>query len=224
MERIDSRQGLEMETLDSMRGLGIETCDSRRERKKQETRQRLLRSAWRLFREKGYDDTTVEEITEAADVGKGTFFNYFATKESIVDEIALWRIDLVGNEVLGADDVPASAVARVKLLMTTMADELAPRHDLTYHMVLARIRPPIRRESAHRIGSLIQELVVQGQANGEIRDDVDPHFASHLLMTCLFHHLRHWWHHKGDYPEEAALIRSVDVLMSGLNGKERRAT
>ena len=60
---------------------------SRRERKKQETRQRLLQCSWRLFQERGCDDTTVEDITEAADVAKGTFFNYFSTKEAILDEI-----------------------------------------------------------------------------------------------------------------------------------------
>ena len=53
---------------------------SRRERKKKETRQRLLEAALRLFQEFGYDDTTVEEITRAADVAKSTFFNYFETK------------------------------------------------------------------------------------------------------------------------------------------------
>ena len=76
---------------------------SRRERKKQETRQRLLECAWQLFQEGGYDDTTVEDITEAADVAKGTFFNYFPTKEALLDELALWRIDLLGGHVLAAE-------------------------------------------------------------------------------------------------------------------------
>ena len=73
--------GVKMEAIDFSVEMAVETCESRRERKKQETRLRLLRSAWQLFREKGFDNTTVEDITEAADVGKGTFFNYFATKD-----------------------------------------------------------------------------------------------------------------------------------------------
>jgi AcrR family transcriptional regulator len=209
---------VKMEATDFSPVIDVETFDSRRERKKQETHMRLLRCAWQLFRERGYDDTTVEQITEAADVGKGTFFNYFATKQAVIDEIARWRIDLVGSEALAADDVPRGAVARIKLLMTAMADELAPRHDLTYHMFLARISSTAKHESVHRIGSLVHELVVQGQADGEIRADVDPRFVSHLLISCLFHYFRRWRHAEGDYPEEVQLKRSVDILMEGLGG------
>src|SRR5471030_2150586 len=58
----------------------------RRERHRVETRDRLYRAALRLFAERGFLETTVEDITESADVGKGTFFNYFPTKEHILAE------------------------------------------------------------------------------------------------------------------------------------------
>src|SRR5271167_2562697 len=57
---------------------------ARRERRKAETYERLMRAALRLFAERGLAATTVEQITEAADVGKGTFFNYFPTKEHVL--------------------------------------------------------------------------------------------------------------------------------------------
>src|SRR3989442_9348581 len=56
----------------------------RRERRAAETRERLFRAALRLFEERGFSATTVEDITEVADVGKGTFFNYFPSKEHII--------------------------------------------------------------------------------------------------------------------------------------------
>jgi AcrR family transcriptional regulator len=49
-----------------------------------ETRERLYRAALELFAERGFLETTVVDITEAADVGKGTFFNYFPTKEHVL--------------------------------------------------------------------------------------------------------------------------------------------
>ena len=98
----------------------------RRERKKQETRQRLLRAAWELFQEGGYDQTTVADITEAADVAKGTFFNYFATKEAIVEQIAVWRVELLGNQVLCGDNVPSGAVERIKVLLQAIELRHAP--------------------------------------------------------------------------------------------------
>src|SRR5579859_2318136 len=56
----------------------------RRERRTAETRERLFRAALDLFAKKGFAETTIEDITEAADVGKGTFFNYFPSKDHIL--------------------------------------------------------------------------------------------------------------------------------------------
>src|SRR3981189_2964925 len=69
---------------------------SRRERRSAETRERLFRAALDLFARKGFAETTVEDITEAADVGKGTFFNYFPSKDHIL--IAFGEIQLAKLE------------------------------------------------------------------------------------------------------------------------------
>ncbi|MGK5553681.1 TetR family transcriptional regulator [Actinomadura kijaniata] len=55
-----------------------------RERKKEQTRQRIAAVALRLFGERGFDAVTVNEIAEAAEVAKATLFAYFPTKESLV--------------------------------------------------------------------------------------------------------------------------------------------
>src|ERR1700724_2562140 len=62
---------------------GGESSD-RRQRRSAETRERLFRAALRLFAEKGFAETTVEDVTNAADVGKGTFFNYFPSKDHLL--------------------------------------------------------------------------------------------------------------------------------------------
>ncbi|MBZ6139625.1 MULTISPECIES: TetR family transcriptional regulator [Streptomyces] len=59
-----------------------------RELKKQRTRDLLLRSALELFTEHGYEETTVDDIAEAADVSQRTFFRYFASKEDAAFYVA----------------------------------------------------------------------------------------------------------------------------------------
>jgi len=58
--------------------------NSLRERKKIKTREKLIQIATRLFLEKGFESTTVDEIVEQAELSQRTFFRYFSTKESVV--------------------------------------------------------------------------------------------------------------------------------------------
>src|SRR6202790_1522693 len=78
---------------------------SRRERRSSELLQRLLGAAMNLFADKGFAETTVEDITNAADVGKGTFFNYFPSKEHILGVL---------GEVQGAKYDKAATLARAQ--------------------------------------------------------------------------------------------------------------
>jgi len=55
-----------------------------RERKKLKTRNAIQREAMRLFQERGYEETTIEQIAEAVEISPSTFFNYFPTKEDVV--------------------------------------------------------------------------------------------------------------------------------------------
>lgn len=66
---------------------------SRTERKKERTRRQLLEVALALFFEKGIYWTKIEDITERADVGKGTFYQYFETKEALLQELLQQGLD-----------------------------------------------------------------------------------------------------------------------------------
>ncbi len=57
---------------------------SLREKKKIETKKRIFEVVGRLFKEKGFENVTVDEITRKAGIAKGTFFNYFPTRMSLL--------------------------------------------------------------------------------------------------------------------------------------------
>jgi AcrR family transcriptional regulator len=81
-----------------------------RERKKAKTRAALQQHALRLFRERGYEATTVDEIADAAEVSSSTFFRYFPTKEDVVLYDALDPLLFEAFEAQPADLSPVGAL------------------------------------------------------------------------------------------------------------------
>lgn len=55
---------------------------------KQSVKHRIVDAAWKLFYEKGYDDTTVEDIIKLSDTSKGSFYYYFGSKDSLLDTLS----------------------------------------------------------------------------------------------------------------------------------------
>ncbi|MEU9122370.1 TetR/AcrR family transcriptional regulator [Streptomyces sp. NPDC048506] len=94
-----------------------------RERKKQRTRDALIRAALELFTEQGYDATTVDEIAEAVDVSQRTYFRYFANKEDVafaVQEMVEARF----LEELAARPASESPLTALRSAVMTAWDEI----------------------------------------------------------------------------------------------------
>ena len=94
-----------------------------RERKKARTRATLRREAFRLFREQGYGDTTIEQIAEASDVSPSTFFRYFPTKEDVVlaDDI-----DPIVLQVLADQPADLPPMQAIRLAVAAVFEQLTP--------------------------------------------------------------------------------------------------
>ncbi|MCC4815599.1 transcriptional regulator [Vibrio lentus] len=67
------------------------------------TKQKILASAWELFGENGYDNTTTRQIARHASVADGTVFRHFETKLTILREGMLSQLEKIGQEVLATD-------------------------------------------------------------------------------------------------------------------------
>lgn len=192
---------------------------SRRERKKRETRQSLMEAALRLFGENGYDATTVKDITDAANVAKGTFFNYFQTKEAVLPAIAARRLEQLEEALTPERGAPASPVARIKLALRLVAEDPLCEQQLAQRLFAAIMRHR-ERNPGHALRDLLAEQVRQGQAAGEIRDDLDPLYLASVIRSLFFQQLAIWHHGHRPAPLPALIDASIDLLMDGIAGRD----
>lgn len=153
-----------------------------RMQKKERTKQKILSEALYLFREKGFDDTTVQEITEAANVAKGTFFNYFPTKESIMQSLAEDRLHQVESYIDKYALQRLALFSRIRAYVSYFLGEYQLNPQLTrkvwQHVV----------EHEVLLRSHWEQLLYDSEHRGEIKPHLDIRAWSHI-MNSHFHYL-----------------------------------
>ena len=163
-----------------------------REEKKQEQRRAILETAVGLFRERGFAATRVGEIAERLRISEATFFNYFPSKQSVLEAVAADLIDRAISRLhLEAADGSRPVTARIEAVVETFAREFAGDREfaallaLNTQLGLVRSR---QRESFR----LLTGLFVEGQARGEVRADVPAGQLSELFMATTIVTISNW--------------------------------
>jgi len=133
-----------------------------RERKKARTRAAIREHALRLFREQGYDATTVEQIAEAAEVSPSTFFRYYPTKEDVVLQDDM---DLLWMEMFRAQpaDLGPIAAMREAIRVGFAALGAAEIQQLREAMDLAETVPAVRARMLEELARTTQ-IIAQAVA------------------------------------------------------------
>lgn len=172
------------------------TRGGRRERRRTETRERIFRAALDLFAERGFMETTVEDITEAADVGKGTFFNYFPTKEHVLATYGAERLATVEHALQEAKKGDRPVMDVLRDLATGIAGQAAESPALVRaiyaaHASCTAVRDELQTRM-HTARRLLGQIFRLAQERGEVRRDVSPMALARLVQT-VFHGVMGSW-------------------------------
>jgi AcrR family transcriptional regulator len=193
--------------------------DGRRQRRSAETRERLFRSALDLFAKKGFTETTVEDITEAADVGKGTFFNYFPSKDHILLAFGEMQLGKLASAVAEARRSGEPMPQFLRSLGVRMTQEPVRNPGIIRTLLQAYLSTTAVREAMldlqKRVRALHTEIVLLGQERGEIRSDLPAAEISDVFRQTIFGTLLFWSLH-GDATLDARMQSAFNVLWSGL--------
>ena len=199
---------------------------SRRERRSAELRERLFRSALRLFAQKGFAETTVEDITEAADVGKGTFFNYFPSKDHILlafTDMQLGKLEEAVNGFRYSQQTLQEFLQSLTLRMTEepLRNPGMIRAILQGYVSSTAVREVMirKQERAHRLHT---QMVLIGQERGEIRNDLPAPEIAHVFRQTIIGTLL-IWSVAGDATLTDRIRAALTMLWSGLQPSARSA-
>jgi AcrR family transcriptional regulator len=195
----------------------------RRQRRASQIRERLFRAALDLFAQHGFADTTVEDITNAADVGKGTFFNYFPSKDHILLAFAEMQLAKLQSIIESLRDTRDPFPQFFRTLAVRMTEEPGRNPSIVRALLLANLSStPVRegmRINQARGHKLLSEFVQIGQEHGELRNDLPAGDIAHVFRQTDFGTLLVWSLY-GDDSLATRIRTALDVLWQGLSPRD----
>jgi AcrR family transcriptional regulator len=181
-------------------------ASGRRARKAEETRRRLLAGARALMASGGPDAVTIASITSKADIGQGTFYNYFANRDEVIDAVILDEVEALGSRLdrltSGMTDAAEIYAFSLRHLMHTAVSDpvwgwLVVRMGIAQQGLLTRLGPRAARDlkigiasgrfdipdlevaTATTFGSLL--AVMRDYLRSGSKEDPSDVYAEHLL-------------------------------------------
>lgn len=159
---------------------------TRRQEQAQRTRKALFECALRLFREKGYDSVTVDDITQAAGTAKGTFYTYFRTKSDIIIEEFRTIDDFYRHyqrNLFRYDTAEKKILAFVRAQMRYVRDKvgLEMLKILYANNIMEPGTEKILIDTGRFLHELVRSIIEEGQARDEFRTDVSADRLAQLF-------------------------------------------
>jgi AcrR family transcriptional regulator len=179
--------------------------------------ERLLAEATRLFAERGYDRTSVQEIVEAAGVTKGALYHYFGSKDDLLHEIyaRVLRLQTERLDAIAARDTEVTvrlSEAAADVVVTSIQNlDDTKIFFRSIHQLSPEKQKAVRAER-RRYHEKFRSLIEEGQAGGRLREDLRPDLVVDFFFGSV-HHLGTWYHADGPLSAEQVATEFSDLLL-----------
>lgn len=198
----------------------------RRERNKADKLRRIKEAAYRLFSEKGYDQTTTREISADAGVALGTIFTYASHKRDLLFLIFNDRQDELRRVSFAAIPEDTSLADQLEALFTPFYYHFAAEPDFTRYLLRELtfftdgVQAPRFQEGRLSIVKRIRELVEDAVADGRLAPGNPPQVVAEMLFGLYQSELRRWLSEETPAVNDGLhRLRTVfDILIAGLAG------
>ncbi len=175
---------------------GIHEVPGLRERKKVRLRQEIIKTAVKLFRKRGYENTRVDDIVQILEISQPTFFRYFPSKDAVLREVGRRAFACIEERLETELSSEATTGERLRRMYQRMAREVEADRPLWRAVVLSGAMDPVRSPDMRRpeevAVNLLREIFAEGQKRGEItRDFPVVHLAE--FMEGLYNTIVRQW-------------------------------
>lgn len=190
-----------------------------------DVRQRLLAAATRLFAERGYDRTSVQEVVEAAGVTKGALYHYFGSKDDLLNEICGRTLRLRMRRLTAiADDRDRTVSARLhEAAADVVLSSIANIDDTTIFFRSVHQLSPHRQQSVRaerrRYHEKFRALVEEGCRDGVFRAELVPDLVVNFFFGSV-HHLGTWYREGGQVTARQVAVEFADLLLHSVQRPE----
>lgn len=182
--------------------------------------ERLVEVALRLFAERGFESTSVQDIVAAAGVTKGAMYHYFGSKDDLLAEIyaRVLRLQLERLTSFVQQDGPVAErvfAAAADVVVTTIEHlDSTTVFFRSLHQLSADQAREVRRER-RRYHDLFRGMLLEGQRSGAFRDDIHADLVVDFFFGSV-HHLPMWWRVEGRSSPVEVGHSFATLLLDGL--------
>ena len=200
--------------------------ENRTEKRKRQTRRKIIRTALELFDRQGFQATTMEQIAAEVDVARKTLYNHFPVKEAIVDAyVREQSISLAKTHLENLHQYPDTA-ARLLAVLDTAYAWVENHPELTGVCLGYRMKSmwfgsgTDNWETGTR--RLMAEILHMGQEAGEIRTDIPVKVLVMQLDVLRGAIVMDWLNDRKKFELRREIARIVDLFLFGAEEKIRR--
>lgn len=192
--------------------------------KKESTKNKIARIAWKLFHEKGYENTTIDEIISESGTSKGSFYHYYSGKDELLSALSS-IFDAKYEELIQTLDPEMNSYEKLLYLciqVHRMVEKEIPM-DLLASMYASQV---VKKGDRHLVDQnryyyrIVNQLVDEGQRRGQITRDLPYYEVTRLYVLAERALIYDYCISDGSYSLEENTKKMMPLLFGGVKTAE----
>jgi len=193
--------------------------ESRIERKKEATQNKIITVAVELFNRHGLESVTMEKIAEVVDIAKGTLYNYFPSKEAIINAYLQRTFGERNDDRLAQLRQLGDTRSRLTHLLRLLIEGVQAQKQIfevymVYRMKQVTSFRPVEGEQSG-LSNLVREIIALGQKSHELRTDLPVDLLEDFFEFILIEAIKPLYLDPDRFDPRESIERCVDLFLNG---------